>query len=152
MPKDASFLDTSGWRALLNSGDRNHASAVDVWREIIRRKKLVVLTDWIIAKTGNGLARSRFRELFVEALRLISTSPDVRIVFVDDDLLLRATDLYQARPNKHWGFVDCASFVVMTQEGISKAIFCDRHFEQAGFSRLLTEPEDRNGHEDNPVH
>jgi len=144
MRNDASFLDTSGWMALLNSGDRNHASAVAAWREIVRLKKLVVVTDWIIAETGNGLARSRFRRLFVEAVRLLSTSREFRIVYVDDELLTRAIELYQTRPDKDWGLVDCASFVLMNEEDIGEALTSDRHFEQAGFRRLLGRSEDRN--------
>ena len=46
MRNDASFLDTSGWMALLNTDDRLHASAVAAWREIARRRGVVVLTDW----------------------------------------------------------------------------------------------------------
>ena len=145
MRDDASFLDTSGWMALLNTGDRMHASAVAAWRDIVSRKKLVVVTERIIAETGNGLARTPYRALFVEAVRLLSTSPEFRIVYLTEELLVRAIDLYHARPDKQWGLVDCASFVVMTQEGIGEAITSDRHFEQAGFRRLIIEPGDRNG-------
>lgn len=33
--------------------------------------------------------------------------------------------------------VDCISFVVMEEEGITDALTGDRHFEQAGFIALL---------------
>jgi predicted nucleic acid-binding protein len=36
-----------------------------------------------------------------------------------------------------WSLVDCASFVVMRQQGIVEALTTDHHFEQAGFVRLL---------------
>lgn len=39
--------------------------------------------------------------------------------------------------DKGWGLVDCASFVIMTGRGISEALTNDRHFQQAGFPRLL---------------
>jgi predicted nucleic acid-binding protein len=52
------FLDTNGWLALLHAGDAMHRQAEDVWRDLIRRGYHVVLTDWIIAETGNGAARS----------------------------------------------------------------------------------------------
>jgi hypothetical protein len=45
--------------------------------------------------------------------------------------------MYASRPDKTWGLVDCASFVVMQDEGITEAFTNDRHFEQAGFTTLL---------------
>ncbi len=42
-----------------------------------------------------------------------------------------------ARADKEWSLVDCASFVVMQQRGLTEALTTDRHFEQAGFVRLL---------------
>jgi predicted nucleic acid-binding protein len=33
--------------------------------------------------------------------------------------------------------VDAASFVVMSERGITEALTTDQHFEQAGFVRLL---------------
>ena len=58
MPSSSVFLDTSGWIALLNGRDTNHASAVAAWRELAGRGDSVVVTDWIIAEAGNGLAGS----------------------------------------------------------------------------------------------
>jgi predicted nucleic acid-binding protein len=151
MRDDASFLDTSGWMALLNTDDRLHASAVAAWREIARRRGTVVVTDWIIAETGNGLARTGLRDAFARAVRLLPSSTEFRLILIDDDLLMRAVELYQARPDKTWGLVDCSSFVVMTQEGIREAITGDHHFEQAGFRRLLSDPDTKGGVSNGPV-
>jgi predicted nucleic acid-binding protein len=49
----------------------------------------------------------------------------------------RALQLYAERADKTWGLVDCASFVVMTEQGMTEAFTTDRHFEQAGFRCLL---------------
>jgi len=137
---DLTFLDTNGWMALLNSDDRLHSSAVEAWREIGRRRGIVVLTDWIIAETGNGLARTERRKAFAGAVRLLPTIPEVRLILIDEDLITRAVDLYQARPDKDWGLVDCSSFVVMTRENIRDAMTSDRHFSHAGFRSLLSDP------------
>ena len=39
--------------------------------------------------------------------------------------------------DKEWSLVDCASFVIMKQRGVTEALTTDHHFEQAGFVRLL---------------
>lgn len=45
--------------------------------------------------------------------------------------------LYAARSDKQWSFVDCTSFAIMQSEGIVEALTGDHHFEQAGFTLLL---------------
>jgi len=64
-------------------------------------------------------------------------NPRFRILPVTPVTMERALLLYSDRPDKTWGLVDCASFVVMEGEGITDAFTTDRHFEQAGFNCLL---------------
>jgi hypothetical protein len=137
MATETVFLDTNGWFALLSNNDVLHASAQRSWRELARQRRPVVLTDWIIAETGNGLARTPERRGFPFAVRELRNSARTRIVTATSVLLERALKLYEERPDKTWGLVDCASFVVMKDEGIADAFTTDRHFEQAGFNCLL---------------
>ena len=67
----------------------------------------------------------------------ISAAPWVEVVHIDAGLDKAGGDLMRRHPDKDWSLVDCSSFVVMTQRGISTALTGDRHFEQAGFVRLL---------------
>jgi len=135
---DSVFLDTNGWLALLHSGDSMHAQANRLWREMILSGANVVLTDWVIAETGNGSSRSPTRHRFVDAVRATVRDPRVELINVDDELLNRSLDLYAQHADKSWGLVDCASFLVMHDRGISIAFTSDQHFEQAGYTRLLT--------------
>ncbi len=134
MASSTILLDTNGWLALLNARDALHDAAQTVWRSLIGERAELVFTDWIVAETGNGLARTTARRRFVESLEQMRRSPRVRVVFVDSDIMERAIDLYADRPDKTWGLVDCASFAVMADEGITAAFTTDRHFEQAGSS------------------
>jgi predicted nucleic acid-binding protein len=131
------FLDTNGWLALLNASDRLHQGADDAWREIGRQNRSVVLTDWVIAETGNGLARTSARSFFASVAGNILTSSRCKVVFVSLELVARALDLYRQRADKQWGLVDCVSFLVMADEQITEAFTTDRHFEQAGFKAIL---------------
>jgi predicted nucleic acid-binding protein len=58
MASNGVFLDTNGWLALLNDDDSLHAGAFRVWSRFVRERRSVMLTDWIVAETGNGLART----------------------------------------------------------------------------------------------
>jgi predicted nucleic acid-binding protein len=131
------FLDTSGWLSLLNVTESSHASALSHWLDLVRDGKRIVLTDWIIAETGNGLARTRTRNRFSQVVEEMLESPRIEIVRIDEALLRRALADYAKYADKAWGLVDCASFFVMRDRGISDAFTSDAHFEQAGFNRLL---------------
>ena len=135
------FLDSNGWVALLNAREALHVEANRLWIEFGRLDFSVVLTDWIVAETGNSLARTRARQLFVDSVRKFSGNPQFRFLAVSSHLKQRALELYAERPDKTWGLVDCASFIVMRDEGITDAFTTDRHFEQAGFKCLLPESE-----------
>jgi uncharacterized protein len=136
---DKCFLDTNGWLALLNATDQLHQKASQFWREIVSHHSTIVMSDWVIAETGNGLARSSNRHRFVEAVTRLQKSPQVEIVFVDSILLDKTLTLYDQHQDKSWGLVDCTSFVIMNEMDIAKAFTSDRHFAQAGFVALLAD-------------
>jgi predicted nucleic acid-binding protein len=134
------FLDTNGWLAILNDHDVQHQVAAEQWRRVIEHRRLIVTTDWIVAETGNCLARSRLRAHFPEAIRTFLAGPDTRLIRIDSDLFHHALDLYEQAGDKTWGLGDCASFAVMRSAAIGDALTSDRHFQQAGFACLLPGP------------
>jgi uncharacterized protein len=131
------LLDTNGWIALLNTRDSLHGHAREVWRDLGRQTYRAVVTDWIIAEMGNGLARTTSRNEVRGAIERVFASPFAVVEFVDQRLLFEACELYQRRADKDWGLVDCASFLVMQRHGIELAFTNDHHFQQAGFRCLL---------------
>jgi predicted nucleic acid-binding protein len=139
MPDRQVFLDTNGWIALLNSSDALHGAATAVWSDLVRSGTTIVLTDWIVAETGNGLARTKARQHFPRAVDLLRKSPRVRLIPVTEPLRQAALDLYERRSDKDWGLVDCASILAMQESGMTDAITNDRHFAQAGLRCLLPE-------------
>jgi predicted nucleic acid-binding protein len=52
-------------------------------------------------------------------------------------LCARAFELYRNRLDKEWGLIDCISFIVMEERGITDALTADDHFRQAGFRASL---------------
>jgi predicted nucleic acid-binding protein len=56
---------------------------------------------------------------------------------MDAGLINRGLQLFQSRPDKDWGLIDCISFLVMQECGLEEALTSDEHFEQAGFVALL---------------
>jgi len=131
------FADSQGWIALLNRSDQYHAAALKAMGAFASDRRTIVTTDWILAETGNGLARTQARTEFVEAVRRLQKSSMATIVRISDDCFQQALEMFNRAGDKGWGFVDCASFVVMTARGVAEAFTNDHHFEQAGFRCLL---------------
>jgi predicted nucleic acid-binding protein len=61
----------------------------------------------------------------------------VQVIHLHPQLFREAFDLYRSRSDKAWGLIDCVSFVVMKELGITNALSADKHFEQAGFNILI---------------
>ena len=59
------------------------------------------------------------------------------MIHVDELLLERAWQFFEARPDQNWSLTDCLSFVAMGERNLSEALAHDHHFAQAGFAPLL---------------
>jgi len=131
------FVDTSGWIALLNADDLFHSQAIRCLSELAAKARPLMTTDWVLAETGNGLARIAARERFVLAVERFLQSKSSQLVRIGSETFQRSLALYGQTADKTWGMVDCASFVVMRDADIHDALTVDRHFSQAGFRCLI---------------
>ncbi len=137
------FLDTAYINALVNTRDQWHEAAVRWEQWLAREKRQLVTTEFILVEIADGLAALRFRMQAVQILVTLQKSPLVDIIPVSSQLFHAAFALYRSRIDKDWGLTDCASFVVMSDRGLSEALTTDDHCRQAGFRALLLEGEPR---------
>jgi uncharacterized protein len=77
------------------------------------------------------------RQGAVQFIQQCYSTPNMKIVSVDTELLTQAVALYKTRVDKTWGLTDCISFVVMESSQLTDAITSDRHFIQAGFNAVM---------------
>lgn len=133
------FVDTLFVIALINERDQYHERAAELTD--LCDGQLLLTTDAVLLEIGNALARA-FRKEAAAVIETFLSSPDVEIVHIAPDLLDRAVSLYKDHQDKEWGLVDCISFVVMREAGVSTALTFDRHFVQAGFTALLRDNSD----------
>ncbi len=131
------FVDTSGWLALVNLSDSLHAIATNIYNERFAAGWNFVTHAGVMLEVGNGLSRARFRHLAIGLKSRLEASARVEIVSLPDDLYQAGWKLYEERPDKDWGVIDCISFVLMQERGLTEALTADHHFEQAGFIKLL---------------
>lgn len=130
------FADSSFYVALLIARDANHAKALSVakaWRGT------VITTQDVLTEVANHLCGSQHgRAKFGQFLADLEADPNTLIVESSHGLWKRGVDFYLRRPDKRWSLTDCISFLVMEGYGLSEALAADHHFEQAGFTVLLS--------------
>ncbi len=131
------FVDTAAFVGILVSRDENHQSAIKVMSDLRARKARLFTTEAVLFELANALSAVEFRARvvsFIDTLRRLSS---FEIIPTNAELFENALRLYRERPDKEWSLTDCTSFVVMRERGINLAFTSDKHFEQAGFVRLL---------------
>jgi hypothetical protein len=86
---------------------------------------------------GNSLSKQKYRAAAIQLLESLETDPSVEVILLTNSLYELAFNLFKQREDKEWGLVDCISFIVMQDRGITDALTTDTHFQQAGFRVLL---------------
>jgi predicted nucleic acid-binding protein len=133
------FVDTSGWAELVDRTLMFHALAVEKFDQAWNQGGRLITTNLVLIEL-TALLTSPLRMPKSQQIRLIADlrgDSALEVVFIDSVRETEAWNLWNARPDKTWSLVDCASFVVMQQRGFTEALTTDYHFEQAGFVRLL---------------
>ncbi len=133
------FADTAGWGHLIDPTQTHHALAARLYRAARQQGRPVVTTNYVMAELV-ALMSSPLRLPRRDAISFIEgvkASPYVEVAHVDATLDAAAWELLKQRADKDWSLVDCATFVLMQQRGMTEALTTDHHFEQAGFVRLL---------------
>ena len=132
------FVDTSFVIAVVNHRDQYHEDAVKLAN--LYDGQPLVTTEAVVLEIGNALARN-YKAEAVATIEDFLESDEVTVVRMSTELFARSFDLYKRYIDKSWGLIDCVSFVVMQERGITDALTADSDFEQAGFSPLLVPPE-----------
>lgn len=131
------FVDTAAWLALVNKDDDLHIQAIQVKNKLQTDKSFLITTEFIFLEVADALASAKFRNTTIAYIQRLRGLANLGILPVSEGLYNQGWQLYCQRLDKDWGLTDCISFVVMQQESIAVAFTSDRHFEQAGFQRLL---------------
>ena len=131
------FADTSGWLAVLVKSDALHEKAVEIYLRLLASNRDFVVHEAILLEIGNSLSNVKARNIAVKLKENIENSSRIELISLSPELLEAGWELYAERTDKNWGIVDCISFVLMKRLNIGEAFSTDKHFEQAGFIKLL---------------
>lgn len=133
----AVFADTSYWFAIMNPTDQWHEAAVRAQAIIGDRR--IVTTEMVLTELLNSVSRlgAQRRATVSVMVRRLYANPRVTVVRQTSARFEAALAYYEERPDKRWGHTDCASFLVMHENGITQALTSDRDFAQSGFTVLM---------------
>ncbi len=133
------FIDTSGWANLFVKTEPYHERAVKLIHDVQAARRRIVTSNYVIAELS-ALLMSPLRvarEPRLNLLGLLRAAKWVDILHVDPALDAASWAYLFSRSDKDFSLVDCSSFAIMRQQGLSESLTADIHFEQAGFIRLL---------------
>lgn len=131
------FVDAAAWIALVNKDDYLHSQSARVREQLWQEKCRLITTDFVLLEVADALSAFRLRAGTIAYINQLRQMRSIKIFPVSEALFKQGWYLYEQRLDQNWGLTDCISFVVMNQENITTAFTSDRHFEQAGFVRLL---------------
>ena len=127
------FLDTSG---LYSFFDEKTSAIQMPFLELGRPISLThsyVLAEFIPLCLSRGLNRVKTLE-FAET---ISKNELIKIIWINEEIHMKAFNLLKDRLDKSYSLCDAVSFIVMREHGVTEALTTDRRFEQEGFIKLL---------------
>jgi predicted nucleic acid-binding protein len=131
------FVDTAAWIALINVDDDFHEQAKQVKAQLKRDKYYLVTSDFVLLEVADGFASPDVRSQTISFINRLNNLQGLLIISISQTLFNEGWKLYSQRLDKGWSLTDCISFVIMQQQEITIAFTSDKHFEQAGFTRLL---------------
>ena len=130
------FIDAGYLIALEASDDQSHEAASGHWRELLKALPPLVTTSYVFDETVTFFnSRKRHAKAAEVGNRLLQSSA-VELIQVDETLFHEGWEFFQQHGDKTYSLTDCISFVVMRRRGIGTALTFDKHFVQAGFSKL----------------
>lgn len=128
------LIDTSGFYCYLDADQPSHAAAVNILNSARGRlTHSYVLAELVALCHARGLNRATALRFVAD----VTNDADFQVVWVDAALHRAAMALLQSHTDKTYSLCDAVSFVLMRERGVTEALTTDRHFEQAGFIRLL---------------
>jgi len=135
--KGETFVDTSGFYALLVGGDERHRRAKNYLARAARSGATFVTTDYVLDETATLLLMRGHGHLLEELFAALATSRACRTEWMDPERFEDTRRLFLKHRDQGFSFTDCFSFLVMKELGLSRALSSDRHFRVAGFEPLL---------------
>ncbi len=135
MKRESVFIDTGGWIALMNAGDRYHHLAFTYYKglsTVVRR----ITSSHVLSETYTWL---RYRIGYTAAVRFLAVIRQaeaegvLNVVYDELETLTDAENLLRDFPDQKLSYADAVSMAIMRKRGVGRAFGFDKHFYLLGF-------------------
>ena len=128
------YVDTSALLPLLDRSDDDHASVLAAVRDLASSGATLTTCSYTLVEAGALVKRRLGSGAFKKLGETVTDAMDV--IWVDAELHAHAW-ANAAKHSRHGpSLVDCVSFIVMHDKGITTALALDEHFRAEGFQIL----------------
>lgn len=124
------MIDTSAVYAMLDRSDQMHGKAKDYLLDLARKKRKVMLTNFIVAEC-HALISSRLNHQMARDWIKNLCWPVERVSEEDET---RALQIILSHEDKSYSYTDAITFAVMERIGLSTTLAFDHYFAQYGFT------------------
>ena len=131
------FVDTSGFYALLVEREEMHERAARILQQAQRRRAKFVTTDYVLDETATLLVARGFGHLVEGFFQSTLQSKACVVDWTSPEVFVRAAAFMAKHIDQGWSFTDCLSFQTMKARRLREALTKDEHFDKAGFKALL---------------
>ena len=128
------LVDTSAFYALWVAEDVNHEAAASCFEQLRLSEAQLISTNYVLLECASLVQR---RHGFEMAKKVLAKATElVDVVWMTQGTHQQAALLWNEAGRRALSLVDCASFAVMRELGVTRAVAFDRHFIEAGFEVL----------------
>ena len=128
------FIDTGAFVARYIERDQYHQQAIKMWEKIYTLREQCYTSNFVLDETLTLLGRWAGYVFAAQKAHIIYSSPIFIILRPDQDIELKAIELFGKYADQKISFTDCVSFVLMKEKKIKRVFSFDRHFSIAGFN------------------
>lgn len=127
------FVDTGAWYALMNREDARHGDASHFLAAL---SGPLLTTNYIAVETINLLNARVGHSAALRFMVEVHSSRILTMHHIGAREHEEAQLYFKKHADEEWSLTDCSSFVIMNALGLHEAFTFDKHFSQAGFSRV----------------
>jgi predicted nucleic acid-binding protein len=133
VPRNAVFVDTSAWVAMLDRSEASHLAVAAFLRE---QRALLVTSDYVVDETLTFLRLRVGTPIALQFGESLLADDGIAFVRLAEADWKQAWVLFRRYSEHDFSFTDCTSFALMKRLGLSRALTLDGHFRVMGFQML----------------